>query len=212
MIDRQNYNGYIFDVDGTLYAQGKTRFIMFVRLLAYFCIRPFRWRELFALYLFRKLRERPEFKKLSVPQTCILMQKRLKLSASAIENTIRLWMFEKPLDLLCKYCHREVVDFIKSEHAAGKKIIIYSDYPALNKLHAMSIPYDHLFTSGEHGLQEQKPSETAMRTILKITGFSSAELLYVGDRDDRDKASAELVHMNYCDIRNLRKQLGGASK
>ena len=203
-MDPNDFGGFIFDVDGTLYSQKKVRRVMFLRLCVYYALRPFLWKELCALALFRRLREVRELRK-NVDELCGEVSRRLNMSELAVCRTVRFWMFENPLDLLLKYRYDTVFEFMKRAHSAGKKIIIYSDYPAAEKLAAMRIPYDLLFVSGENGISEQKPSAEAMRKILDASGLAADKLFYIGDRDDRDKASAELAHIAYCHIADFLK-------
>ena len=204
-MNASDFGGYIFDVDGTLYSQKKVRRAMLFRILLYYAFRPFHWRELCALFIFRRFREKRELCGQSMGEICQKVSQMLKMSKSVVDWTIRFWMFEEPLDLLYKYRYCDVLEFIKKEHSAGKKIIIYSDYPAVEKLAVMQIPYDHLFVSGENGIKELKPSAEAMCKILAVSGLTADRLVYIGDRDERDKASAELAHIAYCDIRAFRK-------
>ena len=202
-----DFGGYIFDVDGTLYSQNKVRIAMLFRLLVYYAFRPFQWRKLCALFLFRRLQEDPGSRGKSIDEICMEVSKRLSLPKSAVHWTVRFWMFENPLDLLLKYRYEDVFEFIKYEHCSGKRIIIYSDYPAAEKLNIMRIPYDLLFVSGEKDIKEQKPSAEAMGKIIAASKLTTDELIYIGDRDDRDRASAELGHITYCDIHTFRRNI-----
>ena len=200
-------NGYILDVDGTLYSQRTMRLKMLGRLLRFFCIRPYRLRELFALYLFRKLREKQEWKAASFEALYREIGERLFLPAERVETCIRRWMFESPLDILSASAYRDVISFVNAQHRAKKRIIIYSDYPAVEKLRALGLEYDAVFAFGENGIGEQKPSLNTMRRILSESGCTPEKLLYVGDRDDRDRPSAEMAHIPYCDIKQFRKAI-----
>ena len=198
-------NNYIFDVDGTLYSQKKVRLKMLLRLITYYGLRLYRLKELYALYKFRKLREQPEYKETSMHDLYIIISKKCNLSSGAIQKIIEKWMFIEPLELLKKYKYKDVIAFINKHHQLGKKIIIYSDYPAAEKLNVMQINYDKLYVSGENGFKEQKPSLKAMQNILKSAIIDPSQTVYIGDRDDRDKISAEYVNITYYDIQHFRK-------
>ena len=199
--------GFIFDIDGTLYSQEQMRVKMLLRLLGHYCIRPHKLWELYAVYQFRKLREKSEWKQASFDELYKEIEKHISKPPAQIANRVQYWLFEAPLDVLRECAYQEVAEFINAQHEEGKQIIIYSDYPGKDKLGAIGIEYDLLFDFGQNGISEQKPSMSIMKKILSESGLQPSELLYVGDRDDRDKASAELVSIPYCDISLFRKTI-----
>lgn len=196
---------YIFDVDGTLYCQRQMRIKMFVRLMCYYVSHLKSIKELIAIYYFRKLREKEKYRSFSIDKLSEIVADCLSISVDTVSSAIQKWMFEVPLEIIHECSYLEVVSFAKSLYKAGKKIIIYSDYPAKAKISVLEMPYDYIFISGEEGLQELKPSMFAMKHILHSTKLSPDEILYIGDRDKKDGASAELVDIAYCDIQHLRK-------
>ena len=206
-MDLEKFDNYILDVDGTLYSQKKLRIRMLLRLIIYYGLRPFKIKELFALIYFRKLREDPLYKNESIDKLYILIKKKTNLDVFITEKVIQKWMFTSPLNILKKYAYDDVIDFINEQHKIGKKIIIYSDYPAKDKLNKLEIEFDNIFASGEDGIIEQKPSLNAMKKILKDTDIDINSTLYVGDRNDRDKISADLVGIKYCDIKKFKKKI-----
>lgn len=211
-MDWNKLKGFVLDVDGTLYSQKKMRIRMLGRLLAYYVPRPDRLRELYALFLFRKLREQSEWKRAGFEDLFLELEKKAKLPAARIEERIRYWMFRAPLDSIKACAFRDVIAFINRQHRDGKRIIVYSDYPAADKLKALGMAYDLVFAFEENGISEQKPSRRIMETIVSESGCRADQLLYVGDRDDRDRASAETVSMPYCDIRQFRRIIGSAEE
>lgn len=203
----ENIDNYIFDVDGTLYSQNKVRLRMFFKLIGFYFIRFYKIKEFYALYFFRKLREKKEYSDYTVDKLFEVVGKRINLDSSIVKSVINKWMFNEPLVLLKKYKYKNVIDYINEQQRLGKKIIIYSDYPAIDKLESMGVSFDYLFVSGEKGLVNQKPSIAAMKKILKDTNIDSDKTVYIGDRDDRDKISAESVNIKYYDIKKFKKNL-----
>lgn len=200
VIDWSSIEAFILDVDGTLYSQRNVRMAMLWKLIRFYAIRPLKFKELIALYYFRKLREKLAYKNKTLDELYEVVGKKLNLSCNDVAKTINKWMFEEPLDFLKKYSYNNVVDFVNYQHRKGKKIIIYSDYPAAEKLLSIGIDYDMLFVSGQKDLIEQKPSLVAMKKILADTNLSAEKIIYVGDRDDKDRISAEMVNLRYFDI------------
>ena len=204
-MDLKKIKTYVLDVDGTLYSKHKMRMVMAIRLVIYCFKKPSRIKELYAILVFRRLREQEKWKSAGFRDLCYEVSGKVSLSAGTVAKTIRHWMFKAPLDILKKTAFRDVVSFIDNEHHTGKRIIIYSDYPAVAKLQAIGMPYDTVFSFGHNGIDEQKPSRNVMKNILSAAGCSCEHILYVGDRDDRDRISAEMAGILYCDIRKFRK-------
>ena len=206
-MDRKKVKGFIFDVDGTLYSLKKMRIRMLGLLLSYYCVRPHRLKELYALFLFRMMREKSEYKGTSFEELYLKIEKKISLPAKEIEKCIQYWMFQAPLNILPTCAYQNVIAFINKQYREGKQIIIYSDYQATEKLQAIGVEYDLVFSFGQNGVSEQKPSIDIMKMILAKSGHTSEQILYVGDRDDRDRISAGMVHIPYCDIKQFRRSV-----
>jgi len=200
----EKYKGYIFDVDGTLYHQRLVRFQMAIRLLCYYLPRPRMLKELVALYEFRRFREKNEFYTTSMDELYSIIGLKLGLCAERVGQVIDRWMFHEPLDLLSKHKYEDVLEFARRRKREGAKIVIYSDYPALEKLSVMKMPYDMLYVSGEDGL---KPSSKAMHRIIFESGLLREDILYIGDRYEKDGLSAKLGGVAYLDIAAFRRQI-----
>lgn len=205
--DVLNKKGFIFDVDGTLYDQRSMRIKMLFRLIFFYIFHLRAVKELLAVYLFRKCREKEKYRTYSMEDLYSVVADRLNMKAEAVSFSIQKWMFGVPLEIIGESSYGEVIAFAKEMHQMGKKVIIYSDYPALEKLSALEMPYDHVFVSGKENLSELKPSRIAMEYILHDTGFSADDLMYIGDRNEKDGVSAKMVNISYCDIQNFRKIL-----
>ena len=199
--------GFIFDVDGTLYSQSQMHIFMLFKLLSCYALRPWRYKELYAVWLFRKCRENEEYRAFSIERMCQVVAERIGLDAMKVKAVIHHWLFVVPLNVIKHCAYSKVTAFANEAVSVGKTIIIYSDYPALEKLSALAFPFHFLFVSGESGFPALKPCEEAMRTIIQKTGLSPQSLLYIGDRDQKDRRSAELVGIAYLDIRDFLKML-----
>ena len=202
-----NVDGFIFDVDGTLYPQKTVRLRMFFRLIWALLTGSLSIRELYAIYYFRKIKDQSEFNHFDIEDLCLQLSRKVGLSKERVLCSVKKWMFEVPLDLLKEHCYLDVRHFINHQQNAGKTIVIYSDYPATEKLKAMGIHFNREFVSCFGGITQSKPSLDAMRKILEETGLSPNSIVYVGDRNDKDKVSAEMVNIKYYDIRHFRKLL-----
>ena len=198
---------YIFDVDGTLYPQRPVRWHMLLKLMRHVLLHPAAIGELMALYHFRKLREEEQYKASPMEALYEVAARKAGISEERAAEAVQRWMFREPLPLLKKYKYEEIIRFINDRYAAGKQIVFYSDYPALEKVQAMGAGFNRIYVSGTGGLNEQKPSADAMRIILQNTGAEKSKIVYVGDRDRKDGASARIAGLQYYDIQCFRQML-----
>lgn len=201
MLDIDSKKAIIFDVDGTLYSQPKMRFAMGLKLLCYYVLHFWKMKELLSVYYFRKLREQEHFRECTIEEQIEAASKKAKTTNETAQATINKWMFIVPLELVVKYSYKELLRHINQWYDEGKKIIIYSDYPANEKIKWLNIPATHVFTPQNDNIGELKPSKRAMSYILEQVGISSKHILYVGDRDEKDGESAHLAEVDYCDIK-----------
>lgn len=81
-------------------------------------------------------------------------------------------------------------------------MVIYSDYGAvIEKLEALGIdpsPFDMIISAPELGAL--KPSESCARRLLEMLEADPKTTLFVGDREDKDGASANAVGAQYLKV------------
>lgn len=199
-----DYDSYIFDVDGTLYSQPKLRIGMLMHILEYYLLRPLRLDEVFIIYKFRRYREKGAYKSATIGELCGILADKIDKDAEFVKSVIIKWMLEEPLRLIQKYKFNDIKNFIDIQSKRGKKIIIYSDYPAKEKLECMRISYNEIFYFGDGQIAELKPSKKSM---IKIMNRTVGNCLYIGDRYTKDGVSAELVNIDYFDVGEFRNLL-----
>lgn len=101
------------------------------------------------------------------------------------------------LRLIKRYCRprQEVMELIREAKEKGLRLAVYSDYGCVaEKLEALGIApdmFDLLVAAPELGAL--KPSEPCARRVLEMLGAQPESTLFVGDRDDKDGASARAV-------------------
>ena len=190
---------YIFDVDGTLYSQKKMHCMMLGRLAGYYMMHPFHVKDLYFIYKFRKYREKNEYKDYSIKQLAQVVHK-------DSYEVIQKWLFEVPLQVIQKCAYNELIFFI-TNLPDGEKVVIYSDYPATEKLKALGISADMVVTAEDESVSELKPSKKAMEYILASMGGAPSDYIYVGDRDCKDGESARSVGVKYVDVKDFIKSL-----
>ena len=199
---------FIFDVDGTLYSQKKMRVLMMRRLLRMLVCQHGSVAVIKTIFLFRKLREKESYKCFSIDELYEEVAKRIGNDKEYVRQTINQWMFLVPLECitLCKYA--SVIEFINEVKKEGKTVFLYSDYPVEAKAQALGVSFDRQYTPGDGIPNELKPSKTIMNIIISELlkrGYDSEDILYVGDRAEKDGESARIVGIDYIDIREFRK-------
>lgn len=99
--------------------------------------------------------------------------------------------------LIARYHHPrpEALALLAECRKQGLKMAIYSDYGCtLEKLEALRIdPRQFELIVDAPSLGALKPSEPCARRVLKMLKADPATTLFVGDRDDKDGASARAV-------------------
>lgn len=195
---RTGIRAVIFDVDGTLYHQRPVRLRMAARMAGYYGTRPRRLSELKGILAFRKLREEEAYQTVSQEDQIREAARRAGIpDASALEKAIQHWMFSAPLREIAAHPKKEVISFLRRMQAEGRKIIIYSDYAAEEKLKALQLEPDAVYYPGTAGMRELKPSRESMNLILSREGLRPDQAMMVGDREEKDGRSAELAGMPF---------------
>lgn len=109
--------------------------------------------------------------------------------------------------MIRRYYHArpQALELIAECRQKGIKMAIYSDYGAVTeKLEALGIDsgqFDLLVSAPQLGAL--KPSEPCARQVLELLGAKPETTLFVGDRDEKDGASAKMVGAKYINIEKL---------
>ncbi|UPL50733.1 HAD family hydrolase [Hymenobacter sublimis] len=198
-INWANLNCVIFDVDGTLYTQGKLRKRMLKSLLQYYGVRPWKLPELLMLRRFRAEREK---------QTAYagpdLEADQYAWAARAggypvqqVRAVVERWMFQYPNQFLLPCRYPGVAGFFAALRARGISIGVYSDYPAQAKLAALELEADIVISSTDPAINRLKPHPQGLLHICQQLGLPPEQCLFIGDRPELDGACAEAAGMPY---------------
>ncbi|MBQ7593829.1 MAG: HAD family hydrolase [Synergistaceae bacterium] len=202
-----NYEVLIFDLDGTLYYQTPVRIFMAVWMIIHYALRPLKIRELFAVLKYRELREKlfavdkEDFNVKQINEAARLCG----VPQEETERVINLWMNEKPLKLVKLFRRRKLLDALRKFQTSGKTIIIYSDYPVKEKLRALNFEPDKYFWSTDGFINCMKPDASGLLRIIRTFKLNAQNILYVGDRYDRDGKCAENTGVAYMDVKEFVK-------
>jgi phosphoglycolate phosphatase/putative hydrolase of the HAD superfamily len=181
----------VFDMDGTLYDQRQLRARMLVQLL--------KSRSLDVMLTLRAFRQgREELASQSDDfrtRQYELTAARRGRSVEHVQGLVVEWMENRPLPYLAA-CRLQGVDrLFAALRAAGKRIAIFSDYPAEAKLAALGLDADIAMSSCDPLVGKLKPDPAGLRRILEMTEVDAPAALMIGDRVDRDWEAARRIGM-----------------
>lgn len=170
------------------------RKIMAIKLISYYAIRPWKFKELYILYHFRLEREKRagyEGTNLEEEQYnwCAL---KLNEEVTKVKEVVNRWIFNIPITYL-KNCVYPGVNFcFDSLRRKGIKTAVYSDYNVTNKLLELGIETDFQVSSTDIRVNSFKPLPKALNIIVDELGITNRDnCLFIGDRLDLDGACAQ---------------------
>ncbi|MBQ3336708.1 MAG: HAD family hydrolase [Selenomonadaceae bacterium] len=203
----KRYKAWILDFDGTLTRQTPLRIFMALWLVGYYLIHPKRLNEIFVLRDWRRLRENlfaaeeENYRERQLSE----LSRRHDMPKSSLEKILHAWMIERPLKILRFCVRKKLLDAAKNYQRLGVKMIVYSDNPVKEKLWAINFFPDESFSSDDEQIRCMKPDSRGLKKILALTNLKPDEVLYIGDRDDRDGICARRAGVEYLDVKDLEK-------
>lgn len=211
-----DYQAVLFDMDGTLYSQPVFRLHMGLKLAGYYLFHPGSIKELLILFHYRNIRENwaslPDHglsgsgisntvyspaastEELNSSQYA-MTARRLSVTPDKVQKTVEHWMHRAPLSCLPLYKDKALGNLIEKLRAQSIFTAVYSDYPAADKLAALNLPMDAVFSSDTLGCM--KPDSAGMEAILSSLELKPDQVLMVGDRYEKDGLSAKNIGMDY---------------
>lgn len=182
----------IFDVDGTLYDQRPLRRYMMLMILWHYLWRPHSVYDIFTLLAFRRHRE-----KLSRTEEYDIIKKQYILAdEQSVQKTQRVkkivdhWIRNKPLPLLSRYMYPMTDQLVLTLQESNINVAVLSDYLAKEKLSAMDLSIDHIYSAEDKIINTLKPNPDGIKHILNDLCISPEATVYIGDRDETDGAAA----------------------
>jgi len=179
-----------FDVDGTLYRQRPLRLRM-GRDMAIHTIAKCDRNAISVVSTYRRIRERlaaeevVEFERVLIAETAMATS----MSPERVQAIVSEWIETRPLRYLRSCLFSGVPQLFAGLQRAGKKIGIFSDYPATEKLAAMGLAANHVVAASDVGLL--KPHARGLQLLMAAASATARETLYIGDRVDRDGVAGQ---------------------
>ena len=122
---------------------------------------------------------------------------RYDMSVQKILAVMQDWMTEKPKIFIKKFQRKKLIAAINFAKIRGIKIVIYSDNPVSEKIKALDFVPDFAFWSDDDLIKCMKPNASGLKNIIKLLKFNREEILYIGDRNDRDGLCAKNAGVDY---------------
>jgi FMN phosphatase YigB (HAD superfamily) len=196
----QRLRAVLFDVDGTMYHQGRLRLLMAAELAAFAARRPLHGRRVVrALSEYRRAQEtlRHDGNKSGASEQLALAATRTGLSLEEIGTIVDDWMHVRPLKYLagCRaYGLNDLLAFLATKRVP---LGVLSDYPATAKLDALRVAerFSLVLCGGDGDIGAFKPSPRGFFAACASWRLDPSDVLYVGDRVDVDAAGAAAAGM-----------------
>jgi HAD superfamily hydrolase (TIGR01549 family) len=179
-----------FDVDGTLYRQRPLRLRM-GRDIVIYTVAKCDLNAIRVVSAYRRIRERlaaeevVDFERVLIAETA----KATSMSPERVHAIASEWIETRPLRYLRSCLFSGVPQLFAGLQRAGKKIGIFSDYPATEKLAAMELAANHVVAASDVGLL--KPHARGLQSLMTAACATARETLYIGDRVDRDGVAGQ---------------------
>jgi putative hydrolase of the HAD superfamily len=179
-----------FDVDGTLYRQGPLRLRM-GRDMVLHTIAKCDLNAISVVTAYRRIRERlaaeevVDFDRVLIAETA----KATSRSPERVRAIVSEWIESRPLRYLRGCLFAGVPQLFAGLQRSGKKIGIFSDYPATEKLAAMGLAAHHVVAASDVGLL--KPHAKGLQSLVAAANALPRETLFIGDRADRDGVAGQ---------------------
>lgn len=201
-MDFNKYDLYVFDVDGTLYYQNKLRLIMGKRLLTYYLLHPLKFKDLIIIKNFRSLRENAK----DTNGLFDITAKKCNVSVSRVNEVIKKWIYENPIDALIASKDDTLLAIIDKLKANGKTVAIWSDYEADDKLKALQLSTDYVYTAEQERVGELKPSPKGLKLIMSDLRVAKDKTIMIGDRMVKDGEAAKKAGCAYLILSKSKKK------
>ena len=183
----------IFDVDGTLFDHVGLRLAILLKVLSQLLIRRLHWRDIWAVWLFRRERERlalaeaGDIGRQQFERVAVAVGK----SPSEVQAIISRWMYREPLAHLSKFAFPDVDRFIDKLHARGIRTGVFSDYPAGDKLKVLQVGVNVVRDATAPDVARLKPNPRGFIRVAELLDARPERCLVIGDREDRDGEAAK---------------------
>ena len=185
-----------FDVDGTLYDQRGLRF----RMLREMVLAAIRSRDIDFIRIlsaYRRIREQlgdalqEDFERELISRTAAFVG----CGEERVRSTAGEWLERRPLRHLIRYRYPRLPELFQGLRSRGKKIGIFSDYPARAKLEALELDADVIVCASDADVGVLKPHPRGLHLLMSRAATDPAQTILIGDRPERDGLAAQAANV-----------------
>lgn len=182
------YKAIVFDFDGTLYNLQKMQKIMRKEIWGFLVKNPQKWKEIQAVYHFRKHRKKARGQYVaqlaSTQYTWVTESTGIPLRE--VQAYIRDWMFERPLKYLPDLVYPGVYDFVEVLEKQSIPWAIFSDLEVKEKAAVLGFPSSKAYAASDPGIDSLKPKPVGLIKIAQDMGIETKDILFIGDQEELD--------------------------
>jgi len=109
--------------------------------------------------------------------------------------TVGEWLERRPLRHLIRYRYPRLPELLQALRKRGKRIGIFSDYPADKKLEALELEADIVVCSSDKDVGVLKPHARGLQVLMARAAANPAETILIGDRPERDGLAAQAANV-----------------
>lgn len=186
----------LFDLDGTLYDQRPLRRAVLRGLVRAYLTHPIEGlKTVRILAAYRRAQDELRHDRTTSPVAAAQLQiasRQTGLPREVVAGRVTRWMEQEPLALIERYVRADLRPLLQEAKRRGLALGVVSDYPARDKLKAMSLLtyFDLIVTAQDSEVNAFKPSPRSLEVATRRLGVSRHQALYIGDRCEIDGAAA----------------------
>jgi putative hydrolase of the HAD superfamily len=164
---------------------------------------------IFILRAYRRIREElgdslhEDFERELTARTAALVG----CSEERVRSAAGEWLEQRPLRHLIRYRYPGLPELFRGLRKQGRKIGVFSDYPAHAKLEALQLDADVIVCAGDADIGVLKPHPRGLQVLMSRAAMNPAETILIGDRPERDGLAARAANVR--SLIRSRKSIGG---
>lgn len=192
-LNSSQYKAVVFDFDGTLYDLQKMQKIMRKEIILFLLQNPLKWREIQAVYHFRKHRKKAkgQFVHQLASTQYTWVNHSTGIPLDKVQLYIRNWMFERPLNYLKDLVYPGVSEFLDVLDQKNIPWVIFSDLDAKDKSAQLGFSTAKAYAASDPGIDALKPQPVGLKKIARDIGIQTSDMLYLGDQKELDGRCAK---------------------
>lgn len=199
------YEAFIVDFDGTLYHKLPLKMCMLMRIILYLILHPRKYKDILIIKEYRNIRKKRMYVDCDnfYDKQLEYLVNKYRYNINEVKSIINRWMFILPKRYIAAFNNKKLINILNKMYEQNKLIIIYSDYPIVDKISCLNIKYNYLFSSEDKIINCMKPDNKGLINIIKLTHVDKNKILYIGDEDRLDGMCAKKTDIDYINVKTI---------